>query len=697
MRVFVLCQIAFLVLQAGGWRARHQTFAEETPASQPAGDDAAAPPPPRRGPFTLRATDLYTGMELDYQSRRVRSETPYKRDATSHKNRDLRVSELVGLGLAGDVGDPNLFDWRAGLEFGLTQSRFVEEIDAFKQTDNDHGALLEYDFSADALKNKPLSFSGYARRNDDRIGRRFLPSLREIESEAGVSGLAITGPVTTEFGISWRDVERSGNRYEEDDEQLQTSRAYVDSTWQISDHHKLRLSYEHEDQGSNYQGSRYNFDLKRDELRAEHELAFGPGNKHRLDTFIRYNSESGDLARDEVNFVPRLTLQHTDKFRTVYRYGYYQIRQDVIEIEQHKFDVEALYQATRDLRFSLDGFGLYEEADRDVETVQWGTGGDVGYTRPTSTGDLNINLHVAYDREETRGSAGRRVVRNEAHRLSDIRPTFLSKRDVVPISIIAHSDNYTRVYFPGRDYLVIPVADRIQIVRVPWGRIAESDTVFFDYQYDVPAESDAETYWTSFLIEHRFKFGLVPYYSFEGRFQDVNRQSLGTPIFEDNQDRHRLGVRYERPTWTVGTEYEIFDDSIEPFDAVHFTGHAALFRNAAHSLDFRGELSHYWFEGGYDERRVWWLDTDLKDTLQLLEWLSMSTGTAFRWEDDSRDGKTHGVDLEWGLKLNRGYLTVELALEYDLLAIAENREQGFGVFLNVRRDLSHLLPGRSGQ
>ena len=68
------------------------------------------------------------------------------------------------------------------------------------------------------------------------------------------------------------------------------------------------------------------------------------------------------------------------------------------------------------------------------------------------------------------------------------------------------------------------------------------------------------------------------------------------------------------------------------------------------------------------------------------------TGAAYRWEDDSVGGETNGVDVECGLEFKRGYLTVDLTVEYDLLAIADNRDDGFAIFLNVRRDLSHLLP-----
>ncbi|HOB75466.1 MAG TPA: hypothetical protein PKG54_13190 [Phycisphaerae bacterium] len=712
MRRLPQCHAAIAAAQALFLAAPGIASEPDAPATQPAAPASQpvelCPPPPARKPFTLSVTDLYVGMELDHQNRRVRSETAYKRGST-HRNRDTRVEEYVGVGLAGDIGDPGLFDWRADLEFGLAQGRFYESQNGFSHTDSDNGFLAEYDINADILKSKPISFNVFARRNDYRIPRRFLPSLHETNNEAGVTGMAVTGPVTTEFGFTWRDIERTGNRQEEDDEHLQTTRAFVNTTWQISEHQKLRLSYEHEDQGSNYQGSRYNFDLKRDELRAEHQIEFGPDHKHRFDTFVRYNAESGDLERDELNFVPRLTLQHTDKLRTVWRYNYYQVKQDVIEVSQHKFDGEALYQATKNLRFSVNGFGLFEHADDDVDTTQWGLGGDIGYVKSGSLGETNINLHVAYDQAQTHGSAGRRLVRNEGHALGDVRSVILRNRNVVRQSILAHSDNYTRIYVQGIDYLATRIGDRTLITRIPFGRIARNDVVYFDYLYDVPAESSVDTWWTSFLLEHRFDFGLIPYYQFDGRFQDVNEKSIGTPVLNQDQNRHRIGVRYDKTWWDLRAEFEIFDDTVEPYNAIHFTGHANLFRKADHSLDIHGEVSHYWFEGGVDshrswwegnnlnDRNVWWTELDVKDTLQILPYLTMNTGTAFHYEDDSRRGRTTGVDLEWGLKLVRGYLTVELTLEYDMLAVVQNREQGFGVFLNVRRDLSHLLPARREQ
>ena len=75
-------------------------------------------------------------------------------------------------------------------------------------------------------------------------------------------------------------------------------------------------------------------------------------------------------------------------------------------------------------------------------------------------------------------------------------------------------------------------------------------------------------------------------------------------------------------------EYEIFDDSIEPYDAFHFTGQMSLFRSTAHSLDLNGEISRYFFEGGFDRRRVWFMDLNLTQQHLTIVSLRLATHSA---------------------------------------------------------------------
>ena len=599
--------------------------------------------------------------------------------------------ETLGLGLHGNVYDPNLLEYRADLEFGLSQDRFRESIDRSTEAESDSGFLTRYDVSVDALKTKPISLNAYARRFDDRIPRRFLPSLHEWQTETGASALIVAGPFTTELGFSLRNVDRTGNRLEADDEELRTRRFYLDHKWAISATQQLHLSWDHEYERSDYQGTLYEFTTRRDEVRLDHELQFGPESKHRLDTYFRHNAESGDLARNETELVPRLTLQHTDKFKTIHRYGFYEFQQGGIEVSQHKFDTEAVYAPNDRWRLTADGFGLYERMDQDVDTSEFGGSFDVAYDQPTAMGKLSANAAFGYDHSRTVGDAGRRFVHDEAHQLGGVRPVFLRERGVVPGSTTAHDANRMWYYVAGVDYVASTIGGRTLVQRLPTGRIAENNVVYFDYAYVVPAHAEMNSYRSDFLIEHAFNFGLTPYYGYEGRCQEID-SSRATQWSRDNTHRHRLGLRFERDRWSTGTEYEIFDDTVEPYTAYHLTGRAGLLSTPEHTVDCSAELSRYLFEGGLDDRRVWWLDADLTGRSKITQYLWLKADTAFRWEDDSVNGETDGVDIKCGFEFRRGLLTVELTIEYDLLALARGREDGLGLYLNVRRDLTELLP-----
>ena len=681
------CTIGVVVVFGLATVARSQET--DAPTTQPAD---AEPHGAKDELMRLRFSDLYLGFESDVETRRVRS-TRSGRPDSLHKNNDLRFKEYVGLRLDGDVLDPNLLSFDLGGEFGLTQSRFRETIDRDTQTENDDGFLGDFNLSFDALSNKPVSFHGHARRSDDRIDRRFLPSLREQRTEMGVSSLIQTDSVTTELGLSWDDVERYGNQSGEDDETLDTKRAYISSTWDIAENHRLKLNYDHEREENTYQGSNFDYQTNRDELRLDHELAFGGQDQHRMDTYLRINDERGDLARDEVDFVPRLSLQHTEDFRTIWRYGFYRYEDGDFELDQHKVDGEALWQVTDELRATLDGFLLYERPDDGLDVDEYGGGLDLDYGKDTSLGRLTVNAAAAFEQQRFRGGGGLRFVRNEVHQLGGVRLAQLNNWPVRRGSIVAYNTSRTRFYVNGIDYQAVFVGGRALIDRIPTGRITEGEAVHFDYAYEIPAGSRLDTWRTDLLVEHAFEFGLTPYYYLEGRFQDADG-SIGTPILRDNQARHRAGARYERDLWRVGAEYELFDDTVEPFDAFHLTGQASLFRSSAHTLDATTELSRYDFDGGTDARNVWWFDAALRDRAQITEYLAGFANVEYRFEDDSRDGDTHGVDLACGLSYTRGQLTLELTVEYDLLNIGTNHESGVGVYLNMRRSLTELLPSQ---
>jgi hypothetical protein len=605
------------------------------------------------------------------------------------------MTESLGLRLSGDIYNRDFISFDGAFEIGLDQDRFRENIDDFSRTDSDNGLLLSYDFSLDALPDKPVSFSAYARRDRDRRPRRFLPSLLEDRREAGGTIFARDGVWTGEFGVNGSDIERTGNRDEADDERLRRLRFFADNRWEFSDRHALRIMADHEREESQYQGDTYHYDNERTEARLEHDLAFGAAGEHRINTFLRYNNERGDLARDEYEFVPRLTLEHNDKLTTSYRYQFYGFDEGAIDLYRHKLDASAVYRPTEPWRITGDAFWLTERVADDIETYEFGGSVDVQYARPTSLGELSANLTLAAQRTRTTGSAGERIVRDERQQFDRGRLLFLSESNVIRASIVAHDVNRTRIFVEGVDYNVVAIGRRISISRIPTGRIGDTDVVYFDYRYRVAAGSRVDSYRVDFEIEHAFDLGLTPYYTFEIRREFTNG-SNALSVFEDNTERHRFGVRYERPTWSVTGEAEIFNDTYEPYYAFHGTCQAALLRHDPHNVDALVHASQYRFTDDLNRRRVTWIDLDLTDRMRVTRYLSATLGAAYRWEDDSIDGETNALDLSCGLQLVRGQLDVHLTAEYDLLDIGESEDRDYGVWLRVRRNLTHLLPQSRG-
>lgn len=658
-------------------------------ADTPSGPDASADARIRPGFLHFQATELFLEIEGSYEQRRVRSSRPGRVDSVQ-RNRDWRFGEALSLRLDGDVIDPNLFAWQAQLKLGLSQERFHETLDWYRHTDSDTGLLLEYDVSADLFRTKPLTIHAYARRSRDRLPRRFLPSLLDERDEAGVSALLTLGSWTSELSFEWADTDRTGNRSDLDDERLTTSRLTLDNRWDISEGHRLRVAFDHQREQSEYQGSRYRFDTRRDQLRVEHELQFGDRKQHAFDTLIRSDNEQGDLARDETEVTPRLTLRHSDALRTTYRYTFHRTEQDSIEVRRHQGDFGILYKPDDRLRLSGDGYLLREIIEDDVETHEFGGTVDGVYRRPAGPGVFSANLAVSADQSRTMGSAGDRIVRGEAHALDSARPVFLSHAYVRLETLRAYNVDRTRVYIAGQDYTVLRMGRRTAVYRRLSGRIAANDQVVFDYRYEVPTDSRLNSYRVDARFEYELEGGLTPYYYHEIRRQQGDG-SAGRPVFEDNTERHRLGLRYAQPRWSVNGEVESFDDSVEPYNAYQLGGQVSLFQTAAHSMDANIQSALYRFDGPDDLRQAAWIDFDVTNTFELDAYWSATLGTSYRFERDSIDGDTNAVDLEWGFHFQRGRMGLDLTAEYDLLRLADNRDEGFGVWVNIRRDLSHLL------
>lgn len=649
---------------------------------------AQAPVPPY---LHLDQLDAYLELRAELSALQVETEDRQSgRRQRSQRNREWELEEGLGLRFSGGILEPGFLTFGGEVDFALTQSRYQERLWGVTQTDNDTGHLLQYDLHADFLRGQALSGSMYGLRRDDRIDRRFQPTLDQRRTGLGTSWVFSDARFPMELSYDYLETDRTGNAKRSDDEHTLESTLHYSAEWILSHSHRLKFAYEHVESKQNYQGSRQSFETTRDLFTLDHQLDFGDGDRHNLRTLVNWQEESGDLARDFFRIGPQLTLQNRGNLQTMYKYQANRELYEGFDVETHRADFQLVHQWHTNLTTTFDVFGLAEDVDDVVSTEQYGSSVDWQYNRKNPWGRLHADIAFAYDTENASSDDELRIVLDEAQTFRDPRDAILRNRNALPESIIVTDTANRRVYRIGMDYLVVRRRDVVRLIRVPTGPIADGTTVFVDYQYHTPADGQLDTMRVDLNLEQRFSNGLTPYYRFSYRNQEDD-PSRGFYRRADRTDHHRVGVNFESKPLNLGAEFEVFDDTIEPFDGYHLHGLVRILQGAEHTLNASTRFSQLFFEDGRNDREVIFVDMELDHRWRLTDRFSTVERVAYRYEHDSIDGVTHGVDLSAGFQYVLGDLAGELTFDYDRLALPNSEEDDFGVFLRVRRDFTDVL------
>ena len=646
----------------------------------------------RQDYLSLDHLDAYLEFKGEFTRTMVTSrDLTGARQKRTQKNTDYGFEERVGLKLGGTVLDPGFITFAGDFSFALTQDRYEEKISGYgTRTDDDNGYLVHYDARVNFLQGKILSGSLYALRRDDRINRRFQPTLDEERTGFGTNWVFAHDKIPMELSYDYLETDRTGNWYDGDDEHYTESTFHWAADWLVSEHRKFSLSYEHGETKQEYQGLDDAFETTRDLVKLTHDWEFGSESQHSLRSFVRWQEESGDFARDLYESSQQLTLHHSDSLQTMYTYQHNRERYEELDIDTHRADFQLVHQMYSNLTTTVDVFGLYEDIEDDVETVQYGAAVDWQYNRRNRFGHLNANLALAYDTEDISGDNGRRIVLDESGTFRDPLSIILRNRNVVQATILVTDATNRRYLRPGVDYVVSRQGNVTRLLRLRTGQIADGDTVLIDYEYRTPADGKIDTMRVDFNVEQRFTFGLTPYYRWSYRNQE-NEGSTGFARWVDRTNHHRLGVNYEQERFSLGAEFEIFDDTVDPYDAVHVNGLLHVVRSPDHNLDLSSRFSRMCFEDDSFGRDVTMVDVELDHRWRLTESLSTVERIAYRFEDDSVAGDTNSWDVTAGLEYIVGDFSGELTVEYDRLGLPESEEEDFGVYFRVRRDIPNVL------
>ena len=529
----------------------------------------------------------------------------------------------------------------------------------------------------------------YARRSQNRIPRRFLPSIDEEHTLYGVSFFLRSDivPMRLTLERDLRDWNGDSDRY--DQEESRETRLIYEADVLFSDYNTLHFSYEYNKLLEEIAGSGIEFRTRRHEFTLDHELQFGDNKQHRLDTRLRLQEEEGDLARDLFEFNPRLMLQHTPDLTSYLTYQYLNEQYEQLGFESHRADYTLVHRFYESLTTTVNIFGQHEDFDDGVLANTYGAGLWLTYVKKNPLGTIRSELGYQWDQRKEHAGTGAYAQIRESGTFKDPRALFLTHPYAIHSSIVVTSTDQRRLFVLGRDYFVTRVDDRTALHRSPGGMIADGDSVLIQYAYRRPTRSRIDNQRFDFRIEQKFTFGLRPYYEFNFRKQEI-AQPIGFQLDEDDVTRHRVGVDYIRDRWSAGIEFESEDNTYDPFDAIHVFGQWTVYRGARLDTALSANYSRFYFDSP-DNRDVDLLDIGWDTNVTLDARTHASFLTAYRWENDSVDGVTHGVDLTATLAHRIGKTEFELTAEYDLLEIDGSPDDGFSFWLRVRRDFGALI------
>jgi hypothetical protein len=156
---------------------------------------------------------------------------------------------------------------------------------------------------------------------------------------------------------------------------------------------------------------------------------------------------------------------------------------------------------------------------------------------------------------------------DERHVLVDGTVTLLDAPGADPSTVVVTDEAGILLYAEGVDFDLIPVGERLQLRRVPGGRIGDGAAVLVDYT----AESDPSCQRLAVSQEAGIRLALfsdavsLSYRYQRGRAHRLSGEASQEPVFVDD---HRAEVALEIAPFTARVEYEHQGSSSLPYDSL---------------------------------------------------------------------------------------------------------------------------------
>ena len=615
--------------------------------------------------------------QLEMTARLRDQEQTSKVGAGSTSSKESIFEEGVRIETEGSVYHPNFMEFSLAGLFGLLQEDFESDYDGRRQTSSDDGDILEFDFEGHFLKKKPYPGTVYARQYRRLDPRPFLSSLQTTTQTYGFVWQYVDDKMPTSLQFDSTQVDLDPLDPDEETGEQDNTTLRFETGYRFDDHNVLSFIYDRRTV------SEKPFDLEydSDELTLGHRLDFGPQHRHRLDSDLIYFDQRGSFDIERFRWREILRLTHSETLRSWYQFELMDRNQGTLSgvppIQETSYLLSGTveHKLYESLVSELFAYGQIQDYESGLEISRLGIQPSLDYRKTNPWGILLANYLFRAQTEEREGSGQDFEVINERLTFHDPEPAVLSNTNVVIGSIFITAEDRTTLYRAGEDYRVSVVGDRVEIERVPTGRILDGQTVEVDYTWEVSGDLTLDTLTHNFQIRQNFDMGLQPYYRLRKQDQDVTPKD-STGVVTEDITANIVGTEYRRGPIRLLAEYEDHDSTITPFEAIRLSGvYTHRFKR-----DATARLRMRWVDidrGGDVPRQTEFFTVEASHSQRIGEHLTLEGTVLYRTEDDSLSGSDEGVDvdlsLEWIIRETELRVTYEWGQFED--DFAENRNQ----------------------
>lgn len=646
-----------------------------------AGSGAAAQQGQRAGGVTVDRVGGY----LEFVARDRWYDQNSKTGAGDTDARETIFEENIRLELDGSVYHPNLLEYSLAGLFGLVQSEFEETFGDRRSQSQDDGDVIEYDAEAKIFQRKSYPGTLYARQYRSIEPRAFQPSLEVTTQTYGGTWQWIDEKAPTSLQFSHTEVDLQPTSGDEEPGSFENTQLRFDTGYRFSPKNSVSLSYRFESQMERP----FELDYDIHELTLGHVLLFGDFSQHRLDSELNLLNQKGTFDIDRFRWRETMRLQHAEDLRSWYVFELLDREQGnlagVTPIEERSYLVTGTleHQLYDSLISQVYGFVHDQNFMDDLEIRRWGGQGSLDYRKENPWGRLLSSYRARFVRDDRTGGNQQVDVLDERGTFRDPEPVTLANSNVITGTILITAEDRVTTYQPSRDYRVRQVGDRVELERVPGGRIADGQTVLIDYVYEIAGDFKLDTIDQTFAIRQQFDIGLEPYYRFRKQDQSVTPEDATGVIPEDIID-HIVGVEFQRGVLDAQAEYESYDSSITPQRAIRLNGGLTKRFESGAVAGIQARWSRI-DKLPPDDRETRFFSVEGRYRHPVTKALFVEAMLLYRNENDSLTGRDDGLDLdvsvEWSVRETDVLVTYEYGRFDDDFTDNENST----LFVQVRR------------